>query len=132
MLLGTLGVLLVLFTLGLLAWRRTGGLEADALLVELERALARSGRPISDGVTLATLERRFRTSPDAAAYIRALRLARFGAGAELPTLRQRRALRNQLRAGLGFSGALRALWALPPRPERGRRRTGNSSAAPLN
>lgn len=132
MLLGTLGVLLVLFTLVLLAWRRTGGLEADALLVELERALARSGRPISAGVTLATLERRFRTSPDAAAYIRALRLARFGSGAELPTLRQRRALRNQLRAGLGFSGTVRALWALPPRPEHGRRRTGRRSPAPLN
>ena len=36
------------------------------MLAELERALARSGRPISDGVTLAALERRFRTSPEAA------------------------------------------------------------------
>ncbi|MGB8879036.1 MAG: transglutaminase-like domain-containing protein, partial [Solirubrobacteraceae bacterium] len=64
-----LGVLLVLVVLGLVAWRRTGGLESDALLAELERALARSGRPVSEGVTLATLERRFRTSHDAAAYI---------------------------------------------------------------
>jgi protein-glutamine gamma-glutamyltransferase len=125
---GTLGVLLVLCTLGVVVWRRTGPLDAEAMLAELERALARSGRPISDGVTLATLERRFRTAPDAAAYIHALRIARFGAGAELPTLRQRRALRGQLRAGLGFAGALRALWALPPRPEHVRRRLGKSAA----
>ncbi|HEY4826020.1 MAG TPA: transglutaminase-like domain-containing protein [Solirubrobacteraceae bacterium] len=131
-LLGTLGVLLVLFTLSLVAWRRTGGLDADGRLDELERALARSGRPISDGVTLAALERRFRTSPEAAAYIHALRMGRFGPGAEPPTLRQRRALRAQLRAGLGLAGALRALWALPPRPERAHRRRRKGSAAPLN
>jgi protein-glutamine gamma-glutamyltransferase len=107
----------VLMALSLVAWRRTGGLDADGLLAELERALARSGRPLSEGVTLATLERRFRTSPDAAAYIRALRLTRFASGVDLPTLRQRRALRAQLRAGLGLGGAWRALWALPPRPE---------------
>jgi len=126
--LGTLGALLVLCTLGLVVWRRTGLSDADAMLVELERALARSGRPISDGVTLAALERRFRTAPDAEAYVHALRMARFSEGAELPTLRQRRALRAQLRAGLGFGGALRALWALPPRPEHARRRRGKSAA----
>jgi len=47
-----------------------------------------------------------------------LRMARFAGDGALPTLRQRRALRAQLRAGLGLWGALRALWALPPRPER--------------
>jgi protein-glutamine gamma-glutamyltransferase len=127
-----LGVLLVLVVLGLVAWRRTGELESDALLAELERALARSGRPVSEGVTLATLERRFRTSPDAAAYIRTLRLARFGSDRELPTLTQRRALRAQLRAGLGLGAALRSLWALPPRPERHRRHGRKRSAASLN
>jgi len=45
-------------------------------------------------------------------------MARFAGDGALPTLRQRRALRAQLRAGLGLWGALRALWALPPRPER--------------
>jgi hypothetical protein len=108
--------------LALVAWSRSGGLDADGLLTELERALARSGRPISDGVTLAALERRFRTSPGAAAYVRTLRMARFGGEGTLPTLGQRRALRAQLRAGLGLAGALRALWALPPRPRRGRPR----------
>jgi hypothetical protein len=49
-------------------------------------------------------------------------MARFGGDEILPTLRQRRALRGQLRAGLGLGGALRALWALPPRPKRGLRR----------
>ena len=117
-LLAILGVLAVLLVLSLAAWTRTGARDTDALLVELERALARSGRPIADGVTLAALERRFRTSPQAASYIRALRMARFSGDSELPTLSQRRALRAQLRAGLGIWGALRALWALPPRPER--------------
>jgi transglutaminase-like putative cysteine protease len=127
-----LGVLLVLLVFGLVAWRRTGGLDSDGLLAELERALARSGRPVSEGVTLATLERRFRTSPDAAAYIRTLRLSRFGSERRLPTLTQRRALRAQLRAGLGLGAALRSLWALPPRPERHRRHRRKRSAAPLN
>ena len=118
--LAMLGVLAVLLVLALVAWSRSALLDADSMLAELERALARSGRPISDGVTLAALERRFRTSPEATAYVRALRMARFGGGGALPTLRQRRALRAQLRAGLGVGGALRALWALPPRPQRAR------------
>jgi protein-glutamine gamma-glutamyltransferase len=127
-LLGMLGVLGVLLVLALLAWSRTRPLDADGLLAELERALARSGRPISDGVTLAALERRFRTSPEAARYVHALRMARFGGGEVLPNLRQRRALRAQLRAGLGLGGAVRALWALPPRPKRALRRPRRRTA----
>jgi protein-glutamine gamma-glutamyltransferase len=119
-LIAMLGVLAVLLLLAVVSWSRSGGLDADGLLAELERALSRSGRPIADGVTLAALERRFRTSPQAAAYIRTLRMARFGGDGELPTLGQRRALRAQLRAGLGLWGAVRALWALPPRPKRAR------------
>jgi hypothetical protein len=127
-LIGVLGVLAVLLSLSLLAWSRTRPLDTDGLLAELERALARSGRPISDGVTLAALERRFRTSPEASGYVRALRMARFGGDEILPTLRQRRALRAQLRAGLGLGGALRALWALPPRPKRALRRPRRRAA----
>ena len=119
----TLGVLALIFGAAFLVWRRTRPLGPDGLLAELERALARSGRPISDGVTLAAVERRFRTSPEAAAYVRKLRVARFGGGTEMPTLGQRRALRAQLRAGLGLGGAARALWALPPRPRRARGRS---------
>jgi hypothetical protein len=117
-----LGVLVALLVLALAAWTRSGPLDADGMLAELERALARSGRPIADGVTLAALERRFRTSPGAAGYVRALRMTRFAGDTALPTLGQRRALRAQLRAGLGLGGALRALWALPPRPEWRQRR----------
>jgi protein-glutamine gamma-glutamyltransferase len=84
----------------------------------------RTGRPVADGVTLVALERRFRTSPDAADYVRVIRLARYGDQTKRPTLAQRRALRAQLRAGLGFAGAVRALWALPPRPERHRKHPG--------
>jgi hypothetical protein len=129
-LLGTLGVLAVVLVIDLLAWTRTGPLDAEAMLAELERALTRSGRPISDGVTLAALERRFRTSPDAAAYVHALRMARYGGDGTLPTLRQRRALRGQLRVGLGLGGALRALWALPPRPKPARSPRSSRSPRP--
>jgi hypothetical protein len=87
----------------------------DELVAELERALARCGRRVSGGVTLALLERRFRSSADAAGYVRAIRMLRFGGAGELPTRAQRRALRGQLGAGLGVLGRLRALWALPPR-----------------
>ena len=122
-LLVALGVVVALLVLGFGAWRRIAPLAPDGMLAELERALARSGRPLSDGVTLSAVERRFRASPDAATYVRLLRLSRFAGGKEVPTLGQRRALRGQLRAGLGFAGALRALWALPPRPQRRRGRS---------
>src|SRR5262249_27995888 len=100
----------------ILALTRTSGEpSADEMLAELERALTRSGRTIAAGVMLAELERRFRTSPDAAAYIRTIRMARFAGEGRAPTTDQRRALRTQLRAGLGMGGLLRGLWALPPR-----------------
>ena len=94
--------------------RRGGEVGPEQLLDELERALRRCGRPIGDGVTLAALEQRFRASPDAAAYVRAIRLARYAGGAELPTAQQRQALRAQLSAGLGVTAVVRALWAVPP------------------
>ncbi len=97
---------------------RRAGTRTDPL-GELERALSRTGRPLRDGTTLAALEHRFRSAPDAAAYIRALRMQRYGGiwpPPSPPTAAQRRALRSELRAGLGLSGRLRALWALPPRP----------------
>jgi transglutaminase-like putative cysteine protease len=94
----------------------------EELVAELERALSRSGRPVADAVTLASLEHRFRSSPSAASYVRALRLGRYAGTGDRPTAAQRRALRHQLRFGLGPSGRLRALWALPPRPRLVRRR----------
>jgi len=87
----------------------------EQLLAELERALARSGRPLAPEATLATLEHRFRAAPQAQEYVRSLRLARFAEVRVAPTLAQRRALRAHLREGLGFTGLARALWALPPR-----------------
>ena len=101
------------------AWwlARRAGVRADPVS-ELERALSRTGRPLREGTTLAALEHRFRSAPDAAAYLRALRMERYGATPTAPTTTQRRALRAELRAGLGLSGRLRALWALPPRPPR--------------
>jgi protein-glutamine gamma-glutamyltransferase len=112
---GAIALALVLLALALRAFTRPAQPSGDELLAELERALARCGRPISDGITLAALEHRFRSAPEAAEYIHRIRLVRFGGASQLPTPEQRRALRAQLRAGLGAVGRLRALWALPPK-----------------
>jgi hypothetical protein len=89
--------------------------SSEQLVVELERALARAGRPLGAGATLHGLEQRFSGAPEAAGYVRRLRLARFAGEVRLPRASQRRALRAQLAAGLGLTGRLRAWWALPPR-----------------
>jgi protein-glutamine gamma-glutamyltransferase len=104
---------LVLIALLVLSSRPLG--SAGALVDELERALARSGRPLTRPATLSELEHRLRASPDARAYVRVLRLARFAGAEALPTPGQRRALRRELAFGAGPVGRLRALWALPPR-----------------
>jgi transglutaminase superfamily protein len=87
----------------------------DARVAELEVALRRMGRPLPAGATLTWLERRVGRSANAREYVRALRLARFAGGGRMPTRSERRALRRQLRLGLGLLGGLRAVWALPPR-----------------
>ena len=51
-------------------------------------------------------------------YLRALRSERYGGAGAGPTDAQRRALREELAAGLGVRGRVRALWALPPRLRR--------------
>jgi transglutaminase-like putative cysteine protease len=99
-------------------------------LAELERALARTGRPVGPGLTLAVLEHRFREVPAAAAYIRGLRLGRYAGSEPGRVPGGRRALREELRRGLGLSGRIRALWALPPRPRprrRARRAAGKAA-----
>jgi hypothetical protein len=114
-------IVLVAVTLIVLRARRVRRRPHD-LLGELERALARTRRPVEDGVTLATLERRVSSSPQASAYVRTLRMARYGGAEARPTASQRRALRLELARGLGFTGRIRAFWALPPwvRPHRAR------------
>ncbi len=134
-------VLAAAMALALRAIGRRGPASSEELVAELERALARCGEPAGAAMTLAgcgepagaamplarcgepagaamtlaALECRWRSCPQAAAYVQAIRLQRFGGGGELPTRSQRRALRASLRAGLGVTGGLRALWALPPR-----------------
>jgi hypothetical protein len=78
--------------------------------------MARTGRPLGAGVTLAELEHRFRGSPSAAGYVRALRLERYRHGTVPLPPGGRRALRAELALGLGLRGRIRALWALPPHP----------------
>jgi hypothetical protein len=94
---------------------RARGDGPERAIAELEAALRRAGRPAPTGTTLRQLEARLGGSPDAVAYLRALRSARYAASAPTPTGAQRRALRRELAAGLGLTGRLRALWALPPR-----------------
>jgi protein-glutamine gamma-glutamyltransferase len=108
--------LLALCLLGWLAWVLTRPVgSTEQLIAELERALERTGRPLHDGVTLATLEDRYRFTPQVAGYMRALRLSRYGGRVTAPDRAQRRALRRELGLGLGPWGRLRALRALPPR-----------------
>jgi transglutaminase-like putative cysteine protease len=110
-------VLALILIVALLAAVRIRRARREDRLTELERAFARCGRPLAGGATLASLEHRFRFSPDAAGYVRGLRLARFGGGGPPPTFAQRRAVREQLAAGRGVFGRWRALWALPPLPD---------------
>jgi len=74
-----------------------------------------SGQPQPpSAATLRRLERAFEAEPDAVGYLRALREARYGFEATRPTRAQRRGLRRALAAGWGYTGGVRALWALPP------------------
>ena len=108
--------LLALCLLGWGVWVVTRPVgSTEQLIAELERALARTGRPLHDGATLAALEDRYRFTPEVAGYMRALRLARYGGRATVPDRAQRRALRHELGLGLGPLGRLRAWRALPPR-----------------
>jgi transglutaminase-like putative cysteine protease len=109
------GVLLVVLAVALRSMVRIRESTVEELLSELERAFGRCGRPLAASTTLAVLEQRLGSSPEAQAYVRGLRLTRFGGGAETHSRAQRRALRGYLSAGLGVAGLARAIWALPPR-----------------
>jgi transglutaminase-like putative cysteine protease len=123
------GGVVVALLLGGGLWTRSRRGPADRL-GELERALARTGRPLPGGATLVSLETRFHGSPDAAAYVRTLRLERYGGAARAPSSSGRRAVRSELASGLGVTGRVRALWALPPRPwRRGSSEDGEVSPA---
>jgi transglutaminase-like putative cysteine protease len=108
--------LLLLLPLGasVMAYRRRRDwvpqLSVDDEIQDLERALRRAGRSVPVGETLAQLERRL----GGGSYLRALRSARYGA-APPPTAADRAAFRRELASGLGWTGTLRAWWALPPR-----------------
>jgi transglutaminase-like putative cysteine protease len=97
------------------ARRRLSVPQAELALAELVRALRRAGRPVTPGTTLAELERRLGSSRGGAAYLAALREVRYRARAAPPSPLQRRALRRELAAGLGWRGRAQSWWALPPR-----------------
>ena len=84
-------------------------------LAELDRALRRTGRPPLPPLTLRALELRWlHQAPQAAAYVEAVRLARYAGADNGPTRGQRAALREELAEGLGALGRVRAWWAVPP------------------
>ena len=102
--------------------RPRGKTPMDRAIYEVEDAMRRVGRPVSTGTTLIQLERRLGShSPEVSAYLRALASGRYGPVSDPPPRSGRRALRRALAQGLGFGGKARALWALPPRYERGER-----------
>jgi transglutaminase-like putative cysteine protease len=110
-------LVLALAAWGVARWRRRSLAPAAALdraVAELEAALRRAGRPATAGTTLHQLEQRLGRTPEAAAYLRALRAGRYAPAAPAPTAGGRRALRRELASGRGPRGRLRALWALPP------------------
>jgi protein-glutamine gamma-glutamyltransferase len=91
--------------------------RADAHLRELPAALARLGWPLVPAETLLALERRFYSyRKDAAVrFVAKLRAGRFSPTADdIPTLADRRAMRDDLGGGGGLRARLRALLALPP------------------
>jgi transglutaminase-like putative cysteine protease len=85
-------------------------------LDDLELALHRARRDPRPGATLQSLEDAMSGAPGAAAFVRAVREARYSPRPAEPTPAQRRALRAELGRGGGLVGRLRAWWALPPRP----------------
>ncbi len=102
---------------GLVVLVRRGRLPGPPVapeLAELQRALHRTGRTPAPEVTLARLEAVLGGSDASAGYVQALREWRYGTRPGGPTPAERRALRHELGAGLGLTGRLRALWALPP------------------
>ncbi len=108
------GAALALALVGLGVRRRRRPRSVLSPLEELRRALARSGRPAAPELTLQELERSLAGTPAAEGYVRKLRLARYAGREEAPTRGERSALRDELAAGLGARGSLRAWWALPP------------------
>ena len=105
--------------------RPRGTTPMDRAIAEVEDALERVGRPVTDrhDDDASSNAGSARTRP------RSRRTCGAGRGALRASLRPppprtgRRALRRALAQGLGFGGGLRALWALPPRVERGWPRT---------
>jgi hypothetical protein len=120
--LGVLGVAAIVLAVLLFRRRPRGSTPMDRAINEVENALERVGRPVTTGTTMTQLERRLGShSPEVSAYLRALAAGRYALAPAPPPREGRRALRRALAQGLGFGGGLRALWAMPPRIERGAR-----------
>jgi transglutaminase-like putative cysteine protease len=115
-LIGLAGALLALSLIRLERKGRADAPPVDPDLVELVRALRRSGRTPPNDMTLARLETVLGGTDAAVGYLQAVRAHRYaGEDAPPPSRAQRSALRRELAAGLGPLGRIRGWWALPPR-----------------
>jgi protein-glutamine gamma-glutamyltransferase len=101
--------------------RRFAGLPPAVALSaqadEIRGALPRAGLRVPPGATALAMERRLRRAarPRAAAYLAKLGDARYAPGSNGgPTLRERRAVRRELRRGRPIRDRLRGLLTMPP------------------
>jgi hypothetical protein len=93
--------------------RRRGPPPPDSAVAELLAALEGTGRTATGGLTLQTMQRRYRGTP-AEPYLRALEAARFGGHDVTPTPAMRSAMRRELVLGLGPAARFGAWRAIPP------------------
>jgi hypothetical protein len=101
--------------------RRFAALPPAAALAaqadEIRRALPRAGLRVPPGATPLAMERRLRRAarPRAAAYLAKLGDARYAPGSNGgPTLRERSAVRRELRRGQPIRDRLRGVLTMPP------------------
>jgi protein-glutamine gamma-glutamyltransferase len=93
--------------------RRRGPPRPDSAVAELLAALEGTGRTATGGLTLQTMQRRYRGTP-AEPYLRTLEAARFAGSEVTPTPAMRSAMRRELVLGLGPAARLGAWRAIPP------------------
>ncbi len=110
---GIVALVLVVTVALLVRRRRRGPPRPDSAVAELLAALEGTGRTETGGLTLQTMQRRYRGTP-AEPYLRTLEAARFGGSDVTPTPAMRSAMRRELVLGLGPAARFGAWRAIPP------------------
>jgi transglutaminase-like putative cysteine protease len=110
---GVVALVLVVTAALLVRRRRRGPPPPDSAVAELLAALEGTGRTATGGLTLQTMQRRYRGTP-AEPYLRTLEAARFAGSDVAPTPAMRSAMRRELVLGLGPAARFGAWRAIPP------------------